>query len=271
MIIETYEDVIVISGSLKSNQWDTIHTAISLNLRRHPQGVILDCSGLVDANEAGIETFRSVMKFLEGHDARVIVASVPPQISEVLRKVSDVRSQLPIAANVEEARKSLYFFTDGEVEDEDHKKKKPSSTIRSNYSFLVVVNANECDKHVVSTAREMAEGLQASVHLVYPLIVPRHLPLQSVLAEEEELALRALRANSKVFEREELPFEMHLERGREIAATIEDAAERVSATHIIIGLPDEEHQNHDLGMVRTMRRTIRTAIMIFVATPTATN
>ena len=107
MIVESYEDVIVISGALRSNFWETIHTAISLMLKRHPTGVILDCSGITEVNTAGADTFRDVMSFIHDQDARVIVTAVPPQVMEVLRTVPEVRSQLAVAKTVEEARRSL--------------------------------------------------------------------------------------------------------------------------------------------------------------------
>src|SRR4051794_2917253 len=105
MIVESYEDVIILSGALRSNYWETLHTAISLTLKRHPSGVIIDCSGLTEATPEGAETFRDVMEYIHGHDARVIVAAVPSKVYEVLRTVPEVRSQLAITESVEEARK----------------------------------------------------------------------------------------------------------------------------------------------------------------------
>src|SRR5436853_3309421 len=112
VIVESYEDVIVLSGALRSNFWETLHTAISLTLKRHPSGVIIDCSGLVEATPEGAETFRDAMEFIHQHDARVIVAAVPPNILQVLRTVPDVRSQLAVADSVEAARHSLDLITE---------------------------------------------------------------------------------------------------------------------------------------------------------------
>ena len=83
MIVESYEDVIVLSGALRSNFWETIHTAISLMLKRHPTGVVIDCSGITEVTQAGADTFRDVMAYIEEHDARIIVAAVSPAVIRI--------------------------------------------------------------------------------------------------------------------------------------------------------------------------------------------
>src|SRR5688500_219102 len=114
MIVESYEDVIVVSGALRSNFWETIHTAISLMLKRHPTGVIIDCSGISEVTPEGADTFRDIMAFIHEHDARIIVAGVPVQVMEVLKSVPEVRSQLAVAKSVEEARRSLDLLVEEE-------------------------------------------------------------------------------------------------------------------------------------------------------------
>ncbi len=69
--------------------------------------MIIDCTGLTEANEEGAQTFRDVMEFIRNQEARVIVACVPDKILEVLRSVPEVRSQLALAQTCEEARRSL--------------------------------------------------------------------------------------------------------------------------------------------------------------------
>src|SRR5947207_872967 len=108
MIVESYEDVVILSGPLRSNFWETIHTAIALTLKRHPTGVIIDCSGITELTPEGAETFQDAIQFVKEHErARIVVAAVSPQAMEVLRHVPEVRSQLPVVATVEEARRSL--------------------------------------------------------------------------------------------------------------------------------------------------------------------
>ena len=115
MIVESYEDVIILSGALRSNFWETIHTAISLTLKRHPTGVIIDCSGITEITPDGAETFHDAIDFVAAHKrARIVVAAVSEEMLEVLRSVPEVRSQLPIAETVEAARKSLDLLVEND-------------------------------------------------------------------------------------------------------------------------------------------------------------
>ncbi len=262
MIVESYEDVIILSGAMRSNQWETLHTAISLTLKRHPTGVVIDCSGLIECTSQGADTFHSVMQFLVTHDARVIVAAVPAQVMEVLKQVPDVRSQLPIVATVEEARRSLDLLGDGN--DEPVKKKKGKA---SSIQILVTVMGTPCDPVVLNTANELATGLNGSVRVLFPLIVPRDLPLQAPLPEEEEKALAALAAADKILKVDGVDHAVLLERGRDIASAILAAIEEVPATHVLVGLPSEDSGNDDaLKLVRSVLSKVKSAVL-FVRGP----
>src|SRR2546423_14865634 len=107
MIVACKDDVVHLSGSLHKNQWLTIKAAAKLLLQQHPQGILIDCSGLTDISEDGAKTFLEAMKDIQGEGARIIVVNLPEQILEVIRSVPGVRSQLPIARTIEEARASF--------------------------------------------------------------------------------------------------------------------------------------------------------------------
>ena len=120
MIIETRGDVVRLSGSLHKNQWMSIRAAANLLLHEHPQGIIVDCAGLEDISEDGARTFLEAMRDIEAARARIIVASLPENVLTVIKTVPGVRSQLPIAASVEEARASLQM----------HKRARPRAHTR---------------------------------------------------------------------------------------------------------------------------------------------
>ena len=255
MIVESYEDVIILSGALRSNHWETLHTAISLALRRHPNGVIIDCSGLLEVTPHGADTFRSVMEFLEDHDARVIVAAVPDPVMTVLRTVPDVRSQLPIVNTVDDARQSLDLLGHSETEGQKKKKSKVSSM-----HVMAVLSGSAGDKEVLWTAREIVNNLSGMVHLVYPLIVPRELPLQAALPDEEAAAKAALEAAAEFFG-SETPCDVTLERGRDIASTVAVALEETAIGHVILGLPRSEDGQDACGkLVRTVLAKVPCAV-----------
>ncbi len=234
MIIESYEDLIILSGELRFNFWDTVHTAISLALKRSPQGVIIDCSQITECTIDGADTFRDVMSFIEDHEARVIVASVPAHVMEVLKQVQDVRSQLPVTKTVEEARASLYRLQ----EPEESKRKKKALHVGPTY--LVGMSGGPNDDYALQIACEHAEKSSAKLFLMYPIIVPRELPLQTPMAEDEAAGEALLERARHYCENLGIHCERAMERGRDVASLIEESLKDHQATQIFIPLPDGE-------------------------------
>jgi anti-anti-sigma regulatory factor len=234
MIVESYEDVIVLSGSLRSNFWETIHTAVSLTLKRHPTGVIIDCSGITDITPEGAETFVDAIRFVEEHDqARIVVAAVPSHVKEVLRQVPDVRSQLPEAATVEEARRSLDLL----VEQEDLGRKRRKEPSKPFDRIIVgVVSRDEGDSHMLHVVEEMVESLPAKVVLVAPVVVPRDKPVTAPMPAEEETAAKSLEAGKTRLQSRGIPCDIRLERTRELSTLIHEVGEELNAAHIVVGL-----------------------------------
>lgn len=235
MIIESYEDLIKLSGSLRSNFWETIHTAISLALKRSAQGVIIDCSGITDCNSEGAETFRDIQIFLERHDARVIVAEVPDEVMAVLKTVKDVRSQLPIAETVEIARASLNRLV--EPEEEKEKRKKP--TPQPGKRYLVCILDSPSDSYALQVACEHAESNHAGLVLVHPVVVPRELPIQAPLMAEETLGESLLEKGHAYCDQHEVPCSLMMPRGRDFATAIDDAVQESRATQVFVPLGAE--------------------------------
>lgn len=230
VIVESYEDVIVLSGALRSNFWETVHTAIALTLKRHPSGVIIDCSGLTEATPQGADTFRDIMQYIENHDARVIVAAVPAQIYDVLRSVPEVRSQLAIAKSVEDARRSLDLLLDA-----DKPKKKKNVAITTS-KMVVCLTGGTCDVEALNLSAEVAESVHAEIHLVYVVLVPRDLPLQAPLAKEEERAYKVIDSGKQFLSPRNIPFVPHIERGRDTAVTLDEIMQELDATRLVVGL-----------------------------------
>ena len=237
MIVESYEDVIILSGALKSNFWHTVHTAISLSLKRAPQGVIIDCSQITECSREGADTFRDILGFLEKHEARVIVAAVPRHVMTVLKDVPEVRSQLPIAETVEVARASLFRLA---LPADDGKKRKKSANLTR---FMVVLTGCPSDRYALQIACEHAKYAQADLVLMAPVIVPRELPLQAPLMEEETEAERVLSAGLSFCDEEGVHATRHIERGRDVASTIDDALAEEESGQVILGLPFSAHND----------------------------
>ncbi len=263
MIIESYEDVIILSGALRSNFWETIHTAISLTLKRHPSGVIIDCSGLTEATAAGAETFRDAMEFIANHhDSRIIVAAVPPAVMEVLRNVPEVRSQLAVAASVEEARHSIDLLH----LDEDQPKQKQKKVGNATKLIVCLYTGTSVkeDNSAMSVASRIADSGPTEVHLICLLLVPRHLPLQSPLHQQEESASDAVDRAVKFFQARNVSHVAHVERARDVASGLQQVLDEVDAPLIVLPLiHDSLKKDDNLKLVESVIGKIeRTVVFV---------
>jgi len=264
MIVESYEDVIVLSGALRSNYWETLHTAVSLTLKRHPTGVIIDCSGITEATEEGVETFHDAIDFVAEHDqARIIVAAVRPDVLNVMRMVPEVRSQLPIVATVDEARRSLDLL----VDEEDGRKKRREPARAVDRTLLVCLAVDETEPFVLELAIELCRGIPTKICVLLPLLVPRDLPLQAPLPDVETSARRVADASRDRLETMNIPHEVRLERTRDFASLIQEYAEETDAAHVIIGIRhDERHQDDIQKILRNIQDKIKRSL-VFVRGP----
>lgn len=269
MIVESYEDVVMLSGALVSNQWSTLHTALSLQLQRHPEGVIIDCSGLTQMNEAGADTFYHVMQFLHQYDARVIVAALPQGLLEIVRRVPDVRSQLPMARTLEEARNSLYLLSDGELSDHGHGSKKKKGNFDKH--LLVCLSGTTCDQYLLETAVQMADGLNADVHLLYPIQVPREMPINAPLPSVEKEAKAALDKAEELMSAQRVAHSMSVERGRDAVSAVQSAIEESVVDYILFGLPSDDSSGTDHGKLVSTAMAKLDPELIFVRAPRKAN
>ncbi|MBS1708552.1 MAG: hypothetical protein JSS65_07495 [Armatimonadetes bacterium] len=261
MIVESYEDVIILSGALHANHWETIHTAIALTLRRHPSGVIIDCSGLQSATPEGAETFHSAMQFVGEHErARIILAAVPENVLEVLKGVTEIRSQLPVVASVEEARRSLDLL----VASDGSKKRKDPSAKACDRQIVATLCPGEWDEHVLEVIAEMFGSGSTRVVLFLPVIVPRELPLQAPMPEYEECASAFAEKAREIFRKANVPHEVQIERAREFSGVVADHAEQSGACHVVVGM-SASHLEDDasIKMIRALMEKV-TQPLVFV-------
>lgn len=107
MIIEARDDTLYFSGSFYENHWPTLEGAVRYLLRNHPKGIIVDCSQMRLGAEEGIRTFIEVLRNAAKQRWRVLFVNLPEELSQRIPTIPGLRSGLPIAASVEEARRSL--------------------------------------------------------------------------------------------------------------------------------------------------------------------
>lgn len=259
MIVESYEDVIVLSGALRHNFWETVHTAISLMLKRHPTGVIIDCSGITEVTHEGADTFRDILSYIEEHDARIIVAAVPEHAMEVLRSVPEVRSQLAVAGSVEEARRSLDIL----YSDAPSKRQKAVSVAVSQ-KLIVCLRGQGADQDALELVSEIADTIRAAIHVVYVVQVPRDLPIQSPLPKEEEAASGSLAAAKAYLTTRKVAHTENIERARDVAAAVNQVLAEVDASHVVLPLsPNENDVDDQAQLVRTiLKRVPKTVVFV---------
>lgn len=229
MIIEARNDVVMLEGCLDKNLWPTIQAAANLLLRHHTQGIIVDGSALTGCSPEGAQTFRDAMDYIERYRARIVVAQLPEPVMEVVKSVPGVRSRLPIAATVEEARASLHLARAGVGG-------KTGTGARPLQDILVPLLQDDTPETATMLACRLAraDGQKTRVHLAYFLEVPRQLPINAPLPEDEKQATKTLEAAEKWVQREGLTAVMHVVRTRDAGDEIVHLAGTVHANILIL-------------------------------------
>lgn len=242
MIIETRDDVVKLSGSLHKNQWLTIKAAANLLLHDHPQGIIVDCAELEEISEDGAKTFLEAMRDIEAAKARIIVANLPKNVMAVCRSVPGVRSQLPIADSVEEARASLRVASRSAASSVTINAPRRSAVI------LVPLLADLDLAYGAHLAGRLAKDGKSELRLIYFLEVARTLPLNAPLLEEEKAAQESLAQAMQYARQWNAPAYEHVERVREASESILTAIKTHNANIVVIGAASEPlgGDNHDM-------------------------
>ena len=207
MIVATKDDCVNLSGSLVKNQWLFIKAAAVDLLTNHPQGIVIDCSELEHISEEGAKTFLDAMKDIQAAGARMLVSGLPEPVLRVIRSVPGVRSQLPIAANIEEARASLKLSGSAQSAES-----APGGALGG--MVLPLLPGQDVEAAVMLAAR-LIKDTRTPLHLVYLLEVARTLPLATPLPDQEAEANKALELAAATAKRNSLMARPHLERVRD--------------------------------------------------------
>jgi len=238
MIIEARSDVVYLEGRLVKNLWPTIQAVASLLLRSHSCGIIIDGSRLTECSAEGARTFNDALEYIAHYHARIVVTGLPESAMQIVRQVPGIRSQLPIAASVEEARKSLAFEGSRRAE-------RPSG--RSLGDILVPLLGDVSPDTATLLARHLAlaEGNKARIHLVYVLEVPRVQPLNAPLPEEEAAASQIMEGAQALLRKEGVNAVTHVSRARDAGDEIVSQAREINANMIVLAYspgPDSDDQ-----------------------------
>jgi anti-anti-sigma regulatory factor len=237
VIVEAREDTVRLYGDITENQWLNIKAAANLLLRDHADGIIVDCKRVRNVTQDGAQTFLDAVQHIERHNARIILADLPAGLEATLREVPGLRSRLPIAANLDEARRSLRIGR-SEVPAE------PSESV-----ILVPVLDARGGQRAADMAARLYKDTGSAIHLAYFLTVPRNLPLNTPMPEEEATAEEALDLAEAVVKKHGLRVYRQVHRTRDPAEGAVQLAERERAKGIVMSRPagedSEQHQAVD--------------------------
>ena len=228
MIIEARQDTITLRGRINSNIWPAVQAAAALLLENHPTGIIVDCFGLTKITPRGAETFADAFEYIRAHNARIVVVGLSPKLVEIGKMVPGVRSQLPLAATVEEARASLQLE---EVTPERGKAREAT---------VVPIVGNW--RRAVHLADKVAVGESCEVHLVDLMKVPRTLPIGTPLPDREAEGQIRLEAAKAVVKEMGLKSFSHVGRVRTESSGLAEFIEQLGADSTVISI-DRGHKS----------------------------
>lgn len=224
MIVSSHNDSVLLRGALHKNEWLTVKALAKLLLQQHPQGILIDCTGLTEVSASGAKTFLEAMHDIQSEGARIIMVNLPENVLEMVKTVPGVRSQLPIARSIEEARASLRMSkSTGE----------PARTQTENTILVPLVDGLDTE-YAITMASRLAREFRLPITLVSLLVVARNLPLGAPLGDEEEAAHARLdRAAPLVVKQNLRPVKL-LERVRGVEEGILSVIKTHKASHVVI-------------------------------------
>jgi hypothetical protein len=229
MIIEARGDVVKLEGALEKNYWPTVQAAANLLLRQNPHGILVDGGELTSITPEGARTFSAAMDYIERYKARIVVCRLPDPVMAAIRAIPGVRSRLPVAATMEEARASLSLSRSGGIA-------RGTDERRVLRNIMVPLLSADAPAQAATLACRLAEaeGHEARLHLAYVLEVPRHLPLTAPLPEEESQARGILKSAEETVRRHQLTPVSHVLRARDVGEEIIHQADILGANMIVL-------------------------------------
>jgi hypothetical protein len=173
-----------------------------------------------------------MMHFIERKKARIIVANLPKIIKEAVAHVPEVRSRLAVAANVEEARRSL---------DLTHSSRIDQGTGHHATGMLILaLSGGRADGFAIASASAIAQMRSLKVIAMFPILVPQALPADTPMPEAEERAQNSLRIAQEAFRAKQIPVNLKIERTRSLAAAVDAVAKEIDERTAVVALPDAD-------------------------------
>lgn len=233
MIIEAREDTITLRGEIRSNIWPAIQAAAALLLENHPTGIIIDCSGLTTITPKGAETFAEAFRYINAHNARIVVAALAPDLLEIGKSVPGMRSMVAVASTVEEARSSLSL--------------EEVTPQRGKARLAGVVPVLGRWDRAVYYGDKLAIGENCEIHLIDLIKVPRTMPIGTPLPEREASGQDRLASAVKLLRETGIKPYTHFERVRSKSQGLIEFVSQLGAQFAVVSIdpsdPDVPHMD----------------------------
>jgi len=221
MIVYARDGIVHLSGVLNRNHWLTIKAAANLLLRENQEGIIVDCAELSDVSEEGAKTFLEALRDIQSAHARIIFCNLPENAQQHIKNVPGVRSQMPVAATLDEARASLRGGLAGQQAEAEG-------------GVLVPVLDCILMEETIELAASVARDRRCPLIIVRPLEVARTLPLGAPMKEAEEAGSAALGQASQIAKAHGARFTCHLQRMRDTReGLLQEVKDHAAATVVL--------------------------------------
>lgn len=157
MIIEIENDIIKIKGKLDRNYWPATQAAAAMMLGEGRENIIVDCGGVTEITEKGLNTFAQAFSYMNRRNIRVLFVDADEKIEKLAMKTPGIRSSMPIAESIEEARAAIVL---NRQSDRKIREKNMIFPILGNPAHAIMFFDNIIKKNT-------------EFNFVYPLIIPR--------------------------------------------------------------------------------------------------
>jgi len=92
--------------------------------------------------------------------------------------------------------------------------------------------------------------------------VPRELPIAAPMPGIEEAALDAIEKAKLVLQKSNVPYEVKLERARDLSALLHDVSEEIEANYVVVALPDSnDMENRCAEMVQSVLHRVKRPLL----------
>ena len=102
--------------------------------------------------------------------------------------------------------------------------------------IVAVLSGDESDDELLHVTNEFVCTLPAKVVMLFPIVVPRDLPLQAPMPEKEEKALKAIEMGRQRMKQYNTAYDVRLEHTRDLPTLIHEVAEQAAADRVIFAI-----------------------------------